>query len=428
MPTRPTDQSFVFPLKISANRRFLVDQNERPFLIHGDTAWSLIAALDEAEVERYLVDRAAKGFNALIVNLIEHKFNGPLNRHGEHPFHNPQDLSTPNDRYFEFADWVLGKAADYGFVVFLAPLYLGYKHKAEDDGWYHEARSGGVNRCYRYGCYLGERYAAFKNLIWMMGGDRNPDGVVDEVNSVILGIKEFDPHSLFTAHAHPEELTPERYGWGGWLDLNGTYTYRIVHKRLLLDYNHKPVMPFVLMESSYEGEHNASPVQIRRQAYWANLSGATGQFLGNNPIWLFNPGWQEALDSQGSRDMVHVKTLFTSRAWYNLVPDQSHTVVTDGLGEFNGLDYLAVALTRDGRTLIAYMPTARTITVDLSKVSGEQAVGWWFNPRTGAAQPAGEFPTRGQVQLAPPGEDDWALIMDDAAQDLPAPGESSHND
>jgi hypothetical protein len=419
-----SDEATAYPLKISANRRFLVDQNDRPFLIHGDTAWSLISALDASQVEHYLANRAAKGFNALIVNLIEHKFNGPLNRRGEHPFHNPEDLSTPNENYFAYADWALTKAADYGFVVLLAPLYLGYKNKANDDGWVHEAHSSGVNRCYRYGCYLGERYASFKNIVWMMGGDRNPDGVVDEVNSLMLGIKEFDQHSLFTAHAHPEELTTERYGWGGWLDLNGTYTYRIVHKRLLIDYNHRPVMPFVLMESSYEGEHNASPVQIRRQAYWANLCGATGQFMGNNPIWLFNPGWEEALESQGSRDMAHVKALFGSRAWYDLVPDQAHTIVTRGLGEFNGLDYLAAALTRDGSTLLAYMPTARTITVDLSKVSGEAALAWWFDPRTGETEVAGEFRTRTQVEFEPPGEGDWALVVDDAARNLSAPGEN----
>ncbi len=61
-------------------------------------------------------------------------------------------------------------------------------------------------------------------------GDRNPDGVVDEIASLVAGIKEFDSHSLFTAHAHPDDPTPAKYGFGGWLDLNGTYTYQIVHK------------------------------------------------------------------------------------------------------------------------------------------------------------------------------------------------------
>jgi len=32
-----------------------------------------------------------------------------------------------------------------------------------------------------------------------------------------------------------------------------------------------------------------------------------------------------------------------------------HEVVIDGLGEFNGLDYLAAARTVDGATVIAYL-------------------------------------------------------------------------
>jgi hypothetical protein len=414
---------FSHPLTISANRRYLLDGEGKPFLIHGDTAWSIIAALTKEEAEQYLTNRAMKGYNAIIVNLIEHKFNGPISRYGEHPFTNPADLSTPNDKYFDYADWVIQRAADLGIAVFLCPLYLGYRHAADDDGWYHEAHLGGMNKCWKYGQYLGKRYAGFNNIVWMMGGDRNPDGVVDEVNSFLLGIKSFNPHSLFTAHAHPDDPIHERYGWGGWLDVNATYTYQIVHKKLLLDYNHKPVMPFYLMESSYEGEHNASPVQIRRQAYWANLSGACGQFLGNNPIWLFNPGWKEAIESTGSCDMVHLKAFTTSRPWYNLVPDQRHQIVTAGLGEFNGMDYLTAAATPDGKTLMAYMPTARTISVDLSKLSGSGLRAWWFNPRSGATQPGGEYPAAGVQQFTSPGEGDWGLVIDDKGLDLPAPGQ-----
>lgn len=53
-----------FPLNVSANRRYLVDQNERPFLIHGDTAWSIITAISEGEADQYLANRAEKGFNS----------------------------------------------------------------------------------------------------------------------------------------------------------------------------------------------------------------------------------------------------------------------------------------------------------------------------------------------------------------------------
>ena len=160
--TQPT-----FPLSVSANHRCLVDGAGQPYLVHGDTAWSIITALTRPEAEQYLTNRAAKGVNALIINLIEHKFNGPLTRSGEHPFTDPQDLSTPNDQYFDYADWVLRRAAELGMLVFLAPMYLGYRHPADDDGWYHEAHLGGMNKCWKYGQYLGKRYAGFNNIVFL---------------------------------------------------------------------------------------------------------------------------------------------------------------------------------------------------------------------------------------------------------------------
>jgi len=78
--------------------------------------------------------------------------------------------------------------------------------------------------------------------------------------------------------------------------------------------------------------------------------------------------------------MVYLKTLFDARAWYDLIPDLDHTVVTRGLGESRGLDYLAATRARDGSTVIAYMPTCRAVTIDMSSVSGDVAQCSWFDP------------------------------------------------
>jgi len=181
-------------------------------------------------------------------------------------------------------------------------------------------------------------------------------------------------------------------------------------------------MPYVLIETTYEGEHNASAVQIRRQAYWAILAGATGQFMGNRPVWLFDPGWEAALNSAGAQDMERLFHLFSSHPWYQLVPDEKHEVVVDGLGEFNGMDYLAAARASDGSTVMAYMPTARTITVQMNSVSGTKAIAWWFNPRTGQVIEKGKFPTSGKRKFSPESEGDWVLVLDDAASNLTRPG------
>src|SRR5205823_589744 len=110
---------------------------------------------------------------------------------------------------------------------------------------------------------------------------------------------------------------------------------------MLKDYQRRPPRPFVLLEYFYEGEHNTKPHELRRQAYWAMLCGACGQFFGNNPLWHFDgPGlypadvtWQEALESAGSRDVARLRELFDGLPWHRLVPGLGRAVVTDGYGK-----------------------------------------------------------------------------------------------
>lgn len=405
------------------NSRHLFSGNKIPFLVQGDTARSLIVGLNDAEVEQYLKNRHDKGFNTIFVNLIEHKYSKkpPLNEAGDAPFLKPDDFSTFNEKYFAHADWVIRKAAEYGIQVFLSPCYLG--NGETGDGWLEELMKQDAWNVLKYSRFLGTRYRTFDNVVFVFGGDRNPHTAKEKemVDLLALGILEVHSENLFTAQAEQESSAIEAFG-DMWLDFNSTYSRGMVHQKLLADYNRVPIWPFFLIESTYEGEHNASAVQIRRQAYWAVLCGGIGHIMGNGIVWSFKPGWQTAMDQDSSVDMMHWGQLFRSRNWSELVPDQKHEVVTRGVGEFNGLDYLAAARTSDGSTVIAYMPTRRMVTVDMSKVSGGQAKAWWFNPHEGKATVAGVFPTSGMHEFIPPTDSDWVLVLDDASIQLPAPG------
>ena len=62
-------------LQPSACGRHLVrhEAPTEPFFYFGDTAWELFHRLDDAEAEMYLRNRAAKGFNSvMVVVLAEH--------------------------------------------------------------------------------------------------------------------------------------------------------------------------------------------------------------------------------------------------------------------------------------------------------------------------------------------------------------------
>ena len=145
------DTAPIFPLKASEDGRYLVDQKGTPFLVVGDSPWSLIVQPSEKDIDRYLDDRAKRSFNSVVVNLIEHKFatRAPNTQAGLPPFRKAGDLSTPNPDYFDFAHRVVEKANDRDIVVWLAPSYLG--SGGGDEGWFREIQAGGRDKLRAYG-------------------------------------------------------------------------------------------------------------------------------------------------------------------------------------------------------------------------------------------------------------------------------------
>ncbi len=414
----------TYPLAVGPTGRYLVDQLGEPVLVHGDTAWSIIVSTDLAGAERYLEDRRRKGFNAIIVNLIERLFapDAPRTVDGIEPFTIPGDFGTPNEAYFARAEAIVRIAAAKGITVFLTPCYQGYRDPGypgfhnQPEGWFAETLANGVDALSEYGRYVGRRLGHLANIVWVMSGDRCPGVAIEHMRAMQAGIAGTEPvPHLSTAHVNPECSAVEEYGGDAWLTLNQTYTYGIVHRKLLDDYNREPARPFVLFESSYEGEHDSSALQIRRQAYWALTAGACGQFLGNYPVWYMPPGWEAGLDSQGALDMTRLVALFRPLRWWELVPDQDRRFVTAGLGEANGLDRCTAAVTADGRLASVYLPAARPITVDLGVLAGRLVIARWYDPRTGAWHPAGAHAPRQPLVFEPPAAGDWALVVETAA-------------
>ena len=46
----------------------------------------MMVSATKDDIAQYMENRRLKGFNSTIVNLIEHKWEGPVNRYGEGPF------------------------------------------------------------------------------------------------------------------------------------------------------------------------------------------------------------------------------------------------------------------------------------------------------------------------------------------------------
>lgn len=397
-----------FPIKRAG--ACLVDASGAAVWLNGEAAWSLIVRLDDAELDRYLADRRARGFNALVVNLVEHKFASqpPLDRAGAAPFATPGDFSTPSEAYFAHVDRVLARAAAAGMVVLLAPAYLGYK--GGDEGWYAEIRRSGAAKMQAYGRFVGARYRAAPNIIWLEGGDAPPMEAGEEIEALVAAIRETDPVHLHAAHSTRYRSALDDYD-RPWLDLNTTYSDCEGHGRQLeRDARRSRAIPTLFVEGTYEGE-DASLTCTISQAYRTLLSGASGHMFGNKPIWAFDAGWPAALDSAGSRAMQHLATLVAARDLRNLVPDFTGALVTG--------DGVAGARSRAGTTLAFVDTGGRTLRV-LPTAGATSRRATWFDPATGATTDAGGPPPDRALELTAPPGGPWLLIVDDVGAPAPA--------
>jgi hypothetical protein len=125
----------VYPLKRNPGARYLVDQNNVPYLMTGDSPQALIVNLSEADAETFFADRQALGFNTVWINLLCNTytfgradgstFDGTLPFTSTIPSTSSYDLSTTNEAYFAHVDRVLTLAANHGLLVLLDPIETG---------------------------------------------------------------------------------------------------------------------------------------------------------------------------------------------------------------------------------------------------------------------------------------------------------------
>jgi hypothetical protein len=427
----------LYPLKRSANGRYLVDQNNTPVLILGDSPHPLLALLDAAGMEMYMADRQAHGFNAILVQVLCNQSTGGnpsgTTFDGVAPFTSGSspanyDFSAPNPVYFERLDSLVSAAAAHGLTVFLDPV--------DTSGWMNALENNGEGKAFNYGAFLGNRYKHSLNIVWQSGNDFQDWNTNAARNNlafqVMKGIASVDPNHLQTielnyngSHSSQDTLLSPV------LSLNASYTYFETYDMDLLAYNSTPTLPVFLTEGNYEYENNNHSLPaptgvfvLREQAYWTMTSGGAGQLYGNHYTWTFPSNWQTFLDSPGVLEIPHWTKLCNAVSWWTLVPDQSHQIVTAGYGTYNAgnlnlttATYATTAWNPDGSVAVVYDVAGSALTIDLAKFR-QHVYAEWYDPSDGLFDTVSgsPFPNSGSMQLTPPGQNhdgdkDWVLVL-----------------
>src|SRR5262245_39040731 len=227
-----------FPLRVSANGRFLVDQQNRPWRVQADAAWLMSSQATPAEVDTYLATRRAQGFNSFYLSAMVHQDgygaapDAPNDARGDPPLATPGDFSTAgaspeSARYWEWIDSIIRKAADQHLAVMLSYTYLGWS--GGDMGWYQEVQAQpSIQSLHDWGMWLGNRYKDDPNIIWFGLGDFTPPAGSEgsqRVNAIAEGIKDAGATQLFMAESGPPDSLPSETDFGTIVDMNSFYGY-----------------------------------------------------------------------------------------------------------------------------------------------------------------------------------------------------------
>ncbi|TAL77468.1 MAG: DUF4038 domain-containing protein [Bacteroidetes bacterium] len=429
-------------LKVSENKRFLVFEDGTPFYYLGDTGWELFHRLNNNDTEKYLENRRAKGFTVIqAVVLAEFDGLNTPDAGGNKPLIDNDPL-RPNEAYFEHIDWVIKKAEGKGIFIGLLPTW-GDK---VDKQWGIGPEIFNKENAYKYGQWIGNRYKDFRNIIWIIGGDRDGGGDNKVIwEALAEGIKSVDKNHLMTFHPWGEHSSSEWFQESNWLDFNmcqtghGQRSYSIYKRIIVRDYDLKPVKPCFDGEPRYE-DHPVGwnsdilgwfdEADIRQSMYWNLFSGGFGHTYGCHPVWQFLiPGrdplgharhnWYDVIDLPGACDLIHARRLLESRPFLSRVPDQSLIVPA----YFPETDY--VVATRGEGYAFVYFPTGWTAEINLDKVGAKTLNAYWFDPRKGEAKIIETIPGVGTRKFTPPTSgrgNDWILVLDDISKKFKLPG------
>lgn len=446
-------------LKVSDNHRFLITADGKPFFWLGDTAWELFHRLNREEADRYLENRAKKGFTVVqAVAIAELDGHTDPNVYGFLPLTEldparPAVKEGPNNDYWDNVDYIVNKANSLGIYVGFLPTWGRYWHDKPKDGKALFTKENAEV----YGQWLGERYKK-KGIIWILGGDRGVDNNEQKeiIRAMARGLKKGDGGThLMTLHPPGGNGSSTWFHDDDWLDLNMRQNGHVLewngrYELTRKDYERMPVKPVLDGEPIYE-DHPVSfnaksfghsiAADVRRPLYWDLFSGACGHTYGHHSVWqMWQPGrnpinnplmpWFEAIDQPGAGQMQHARHLLESRPFLSRVPDDGVIVESSIKTSIPGAGSRRFVATRDesGSYAMVYAPIGRSFKVHMDKISGERVKTWWFNPRDGNATAIGEFPNTGEREFTPPdkGEQaDWVLVVDDAARAYPPPGQAA---
>ena len=402
-------------LTVTDNGRYIIHADGTPFFWLGNTAWLLPERLTREEAEYYLNKERELGYNVEQIQVLNGTptFNIYGRQANDESFDCSRFSTSGQYGYWEHLDYIIDIAAANGIYI------------AMDCVWGSQIGILDEKKAALYGKFLGERYKDKPNIIWLIGGDIRGDKKPEVWDALARAIRKADANHIMTFHPRGRTTSAWWFNDREWLDFNmfqsghrrygqrrgdGDYTIKDNTEEdnwryVDMSFEVEPLKPTIDGEPSYEdipqGLHDLDAPRwqdydVRRYAYWAVFGGAFGHTYGHNSVMQFiRPGllasfgaekpWWEAMNDPGYGQMRYLKWLMLTFPFTERIPDQSIIAGT------NGERYDRVIATRGDDYLLVYNYSAKPMSIDLTKISGDKKKVWWMNPADGSLTFLGEY-------------------------------------
>jgi hypothetical protein len=435
----------VFATAVSANGRYLEDQNGTPWLGNGISIqmWQNYQP-GGADITSLLSSSETLGVNLwqCIGNAKGAAMNAPEDGSdwdGNLPY-TGGDITTPNSAY-----WVdtirahVRAAASAGITVMLNPV--------DNISWANDFGSETAADCFTLGQALGAWFADELNIIWSIGNDWQTtqwSALNAQYGALLAGIRDGGATQPFGIWAnYLRSISTDNTDWDGttnhsgivweYPDINFVYTYyttEIEAKRAWQFDN----IPVLFVESHYwqsrfhtvDGISTTTRKAVRKNAIraicWGSLGGS---IVSSDDLSLATTDADtditDVVFAHVARTIAHIASL---DGWEGLVGDYAAAFVTtnadteptqgdvdtppDNGQDADTTDFTTAGVTADGMLAVVYV-TATGNTFDLGELTGTPTH-YWFDPTSGDTT----APTTGQPTYPgnnDAGDPDWLLIF-----------------
>ena len=395
----------IYPVKVSDNGRYFVDQKDNPVFWLGITQWQIFREYTLDETRLILENAKSKGFAFVQAMLMGVGDGTKPNVYGQKPWVDNNPL-TPNEAYFKNVDSVIQIARENNIVFSVTLYHQRYRNYIT------------LKNAREWAKWLARRYKDVPNIVWSMTPEAKQE-FVPILRELAAGLYEGDGGlHIITFKPDPAPYSSSFIHEENWLAFDSMQTWNsvdLIYPMVSKDYNLKPVKPVLMAEGAYEAGteygFEVTPLWIRRQAYYSYLTGGHHTY-GHNDSWRVLPTWKKALDAPGAFQMGVLKKIFLDRKeWWYLVPDQS---IFAGGGNTEGKVLNLAARHKDGKWVMVYLGSKTAFSINMNKITaGNKVNTFWVDPKTGDSLSIGSFPnTQAQSFSTPDGWEDAILILE----------------